>query len=364
MRLSQAIESYIAYKRSLGMGFRTEAVSLRAFIKAVGDVDLEAVQPLAVRRFLDGNGPLTAFWFSKYHSLSAFYRYATARGYVQKTPLPRSIPQRPAKFQPYIYTNDDVRKLIDAADSRYRHIWHVTPDTVRTLLLLLYGTGLKIGEALQLNIEDFDRDSGVLTIRETKFFKSRLVPVGPDLRRVLIAYIERRWTPSDQMKGCPLLGTVKYKRVTHRIAEPPVTLATKRAHRPFYGRNRAFDENNRGIHPAGSSRADKKRRFREHSRSCASAYELSWEGSMPDRVFTFVEFLAQFDSWRAGSWKAECPSRVSIHREFATELRPVLGEAVRAAPLATELPRWYKGVEPARSDLSGREPQFHRRLRR
>lgn len=219
MRLSQAIESYIAYKRSLGMGFRTEAVSLRAFIKAVGDVDLEAVQPLAVRRFLDGNGPLTAFWFSKYHSLSAFYRYATARGYVQKTPLPRSIPQRPAKFQPYIYTNDDVRKLIDAADSRYRHIWHVTPDTVRTLLLLLYGTGLRIGEALQLNIEDFDRDSGVLTIRETKFFKSRLVPVGPDLRRFLLAYIERQWTSSDQIKGCPLLGTVKYKRVTHRIAE-------------------------------------------------------------------------------------------------------------------------------------------------
>jgi len=219
MRLSQAIEGYIAYKRSLGMGFRTEAVCLRAFIKTIGDVDLGEVQPLAVRRFLDGNGPLTAFWFYKYHSLSAFYRYATARGYVQKTPLPRSIPQRPPKFQPYIYTNDDVRKLIDAADSRYRRIWHATPDTIRTLLLLLYGTGLRIGEALQLNIEDFDRDSGVITIRETKFFKSRLVPVGPDLCRVLIAYIDRQWTPTDRIEGCPLLGTVKHKRVTRRIAE-------------------------------------------------------------------------------------------------------------------------------------------------
>ncbi|MGA3049365.1 MAG: tyrosine-type recombinase/integrase [Terracidiphilus sp.] len=219
MRLSQAIETYIAYKRSLGNHFRSDAVRLRAFVKAVGNLEMGKIQPRAVRRFLDGKGPVTSFWFSKYHTLSGFYHYAIARHYVRRSPLPRSRPQQPEKFQAYIYTNDDMRKLIDAADSRHRYVWILTPDTIRTLLLLLYGTGLRISEALRLNISDFDRDSGVLTIRETKFFKSRFVPVGHDLCRLLEAYIDRQWSPAHRTGSTPILGTVKYQRITRQTAE-------------------------------------------------------------------------------------------------------------------------------------------------
>lgn len=219
MKLSQAIEAYIVYKRSLGAGFRGEAVRLRAFVESVGDGDMLRVRPQAVRRYIDGNGQVTSFWFTKYHTLAAFYRYAIARHYVRKSPLPPSKPQPPAKFEPYIYTNDDMRKLIDAADSRHRYDWLLTPDSVRTLLLLLYGSAMRIGETLSLNLEDFDCDSGVLTIRETKFFKSRFVPVGPDLRRMLAAYITRQWPPAYRKGTTPLLGTVKYERITRQTAE-------------------------------------------------------------------------------------------------------------------------------------------------
>jgi len=174
MRLSQAVEEYIAHKRSLGRGFRSETARLRAFIAAVGDQRLSRLQPEPVRRFLDGTGPVTMFWFSKYHTLNAFFRWATARRHIPKSPLPLTLPQKPERFQPYIYTNDDMKRLIDAADSRHRYVWFLEPDTVRTLLLLLYGTGLRIGEALRLNLGEFDIAEGVLTIRETKFFKSRL----------------------------------------------------------------------------------------------------------------------------------------------------------------------------------------------
>lgn len=219
MKLSKAVETYVAYKRSLGMGFRGEAVRLRAFVKSVGDSDMQRVRPPAVRRYLDGNGQVTSFWFAKYHTLAAFYRYAVARRYVLKSPLPRNRPQQPEKFQPYIYTNDDMRRLIDAADSRHRYVWLLTPDTVRTLLLLLYGTGLRISEALRLNLMDFDRKSAVLTIHETKFFKSRFVPVGPDLCRVLEDYIDRQWPSAQRTEDAPLLGTVKYARISRQTAE-------------------------------------------------------------------------------------------------------------------------------------------------
>ena len=190
--LSQAVEQYILHKRSLGVGFRSEAVRLRAFVKSIGDCDMRLIEPGPVRQFLEGTGPITPFWLSKYHTLKAFYLYALAREYCVSCPLQLSIPQMPEAFQPYIYTNRDIERLIDAADARHRHVWLLEPHTVRTLLLLLCGTGLRIGEALHLKLEDFDAEAGVLTIRETKFFKSRLVPVGADLNGVLCGYIDRQ----------------------------------------------------------------------------------------------------------------------------------------------------------------------------
>jgi site-specific recombinase XerD len=219
MILSQAVEQYILHKRSLGIGFRSEAVRLRAFIQAIGDCEMHLIEPASVLRFLEGSGPLTTFWFSKYHTLRAFYRYAMARDYCASCPLPLSVPQKPEAFQPYIYTNQDIERLIDAADSRHRYRWLLEPHTVRTLLLLLYGTGLRIGEALRLTLADFDTDTGVLTIRETKFFKSRFVPVGNDLRGVLCRYIERQWPQRFRSETTPLLVTVKGTPIMRQTAE-------------------------------------------------------------------------------------------------------------------------------------------------
>lgn len=217
MNLSRAVEAYITHKRSLGMRFRTEAVCLRAFVQSVGNSDMNRVRTISVNRFLDGEGPLTSFWFGKYYALTGFYRFALARHYVRKSPLPHCIPKKPNKFQPYIYTNDDMRRLMNVAGSL--HPWHLTPQTTQTLLLLLYATGLRISEALRLNLEDFDRGSGILTIRGTKFFKSRLVPVGPDLRRVLEVYVDQQWPPDVRTESTPLLATIRNERIARHTVE-------------------------------------------------------------------------------------------------------------------------------------------------
>ena len=219
MRLFSVVESYIAHKRSLGMLFNSEAVRLRAYVKAMGDVDIRRVRPAAVRQFLYGVGPVTAYWFSKYHSLNSFYRYAIAHHHVSQSPLPLTKPQEPARFEPYIYTNQDMQRLIDAADSRHRFVWILDPHTVRTLLLLLYGTGLRISEALRLNLDDFDVENRVLTIHETKFFKSRFVPVGEDLGHVLREYIDQQWPVERRTPTAPLLRTQKYERIKRQTAE-------------------------------------------------------------------------------------------------------------------------------------------------
>jgi len=219
MRLSSVVENYIAHKRSLGMLFNSDAVRLRAYVKAVGDVDIRRIRPAAVRQFLYGVGPVTAYWFSKYHSLNPFYRYAIAHRHVSRSPLPLTKPCEAARFEPYIYTNQDMQRLIDAADSRHRFVWILDPHTVRTLLLLLYGTGLRISEALRLNLDDFDVENRVLTIHETKFFKSRFVPVGEDLGRVLRDHLDRQWPVERRTPAAPLLRTQKYERIKRQTAE-------------------------------------------------------------------------------------------------------------------------------------------------
>jgi site-specific recombinase XerD len=213
------VESYIVHKRSLGILFNSDAVRLRAYVKAMGDIDIRRVRPAAVRQFLYGVGPVTAYWFSKYHSLNPFYRYAIAHHHVSRSPLPLTKPCEPARFEPYIYTNQDMQRLIDAADSRHRFVWILDPHTVRTLLLLLYGTGLRISEALRLNLDDFDVENRVLTIHETKFFKSRFVPVGEDLGHVLREYIDRQWSVERRTPTAPLLRTQEYERIKRQTAE-------------------------------------------------------------------------------------------------------------------------------------------------
>jgi integrase/recombinase XerD len=227
MRLQKAVEAYIAHKHSLGMIFRSQAVILRAFATAQGDIDMQKVSTKSTRKFIDGQRPVTHSWFGKYGTLRGFYRFSLARCYVAQSPLPSSRPRPPEEFQPYIYTMQDMRRLLDAAQ-RKRKGWLLEAHTLRMLLLLLYGTGLRISEAVRLNLADLDLSAGVFTIRESKFYKSRFVPVGPDLLKVLRCYIVRQW-PAAAPATTPLLGTRKANRVTRQQAEKSFQCLRKEA---------------------------------------------------------------------------------------------------------------------------------------
>ena len=193
MTLAQAVADYVTLKQALGMRFRTEARILTAFCRALGDVALPEVTPAAVQAYLAGSGPLTTFWHRKYEALTGFYRFALGRGYAVRSPLPTTVPQRPAPFVPYLYTPAEVQRLLAATDRLHSAPSAPLPAaTVRTLLLLLYGTGLRLGEALGLALTDVDLPERLLTIQAGKFYKTRLVPVGPELAQVLTAYAQVR----------------------------------------------------------------------------------------------------------------------------------------------------------------------------
>ena len=219
MKLSQAVAAYVVSKQSLGIRFTTEARTLESYCRSIGDVEVAHADAQGVRTFLDGSGgPVTRFWHRKLDALRGFYQFALGRGYVTISPLPTTVPKMPPRYVPYIYSHEEVKRLLEATNSRKHK--NLTVITCRTLLLLLYGTGLRISEAIGLNRTDVDLCDGILTVRDTKFYKTRLVPIGSDLIRVLTVYEAQR---STHLLGgapdTPFLLTRGDKRLSRATAE-------------------------------------------------------------------------------------------------------------------------------------------------
>ena len=220
MKLAQAVHDYIALKQSLGSRFHTEATILNAFCNALGEVAIVDVEPHRVTSYLAGSGPVTRYWHRKYEALSGFYRFALGRGYVLHSPLPTTVPKRPQPFRPYIYSREELHDILKAAGEYETPRTALEEATLRTLLLLLYGAGLRIGETLALTRADVDLDAALLTIRESKFYKTRLVPIGPKLTAVLRTYADDRYQRGHSNDpGAPFFVTRTGTAVTRGMAE-------------------------------------------------------------------------------------------------------------------------------------------------
>lgn len=203
MKIAQVVEEYIALKRSIGMRFTTQRSVLKAFCGAIGSVDATEIEQAGVQAFLSRSQPITSSWHLRFYALRGLFRFAIERGFMIASPLPHIIPKQPAYAKPYIYSPEELRRLLDAAkelDSRQKNSIRGTipAQTFRTLILLLYGAGLRLSEALALTIDDVDLSANQLVVRNTKFYKTRLLPIGPKLSAALALYAQSRAVLSER----------------------------------------------------------------------------------------------------------------------------------------------------------------------
>jgi integrase len=93
---------------------------------------------------------------------------------------------------PHIYSTDELKRLLEATEMLDTPRAPLRALGYRTLLLLLYGTGMRLNEALALTLDDIDLPNRLITVHHAKFFKTRWVPIGPKLASVLGDYSRHR----------------------------------------------------------------------------------------------------------------------------------------------------------------------------
>ena len=205
MNLASVVEDYVTLKRSTGLRFTNAATILKAFARAAGPIDVNEVGQETVQTFLNGSRQISSTWHLKHYTLAGLFRFAMERGLVSTSPVSYLVPKRPDYATPYIYSTDELQRLlhaIEALDRRHPKTGRtasVSALTFRTLILLLYGAGLRLSEALALTVDDVDLSANLLVVRLTKFFKTRMLPIGPKLSSALGLYAEKRLGLLDRL---------------------------------------------------------------------------------------------------------------------------------------------------------------------
>lgn len=193
MKIKNLVENYISYNRAIGKKFNSIEYFLKAFVAYLRiNLDIKRISAKKILGFLYKNVPITSTWFVKYSALSGFYEYAISRGFVTSSPLPVNLPKRPNAFIPYIYTRKELQRLFKAALTYQKKPSCIEPYMISKFLLILYATGLRLSEALSLTMEDVNISQSVITVKQTKFYKSRLVPFGDQLKAEIVKYLKWR----------------------------------------------------------------------------------------------------------------------------------------------------------------------------
>ncbi len=215
--LAIQIQNFIDLRRLTGADYQSQAQLLRYFDRFL--VEEQISEPRITRQIteryiesLSRLAPRTRYnRFCVVKQLCKYLSRSDTFGYIPESM--RVIPSKGA-HQPYIYNNSELRALMAAA-SKLGPENSLRPLTYRTLLGVLYSTGVRIGEALALNLDHFHRQEQMLYIAQGKFRKARWVPISASTCQALEQYVQKRLLMRPRSLDSPLLLNQRSRRLHH-----------------------------------------------------------------------------------------------------------------------------------------------------
>jgi len=190
--LREAVQDYLTLRRSLGFKLRDAGKGLLDFIVFMEQQRAAYItHRLALAWAQQTATTQPSIWARRLSWVRGFARHRSATDPRTQIPPASLLPYRPKRARPYLYSNGEIQALLHAAlqlpagDGLRPWLYHC-------LFGLLSVSGLRISEAYNLTLQDVDLDAAVLTVRGTKFGKSRLIPLHASTCHVLAQYIARR----------------------------------------------------------------------------------------------------------------------------------------------------------------------------
>jgi len=188
--LRQSLRDYVAMRRGLGYKFVHPEHRLAGFITFMEQRGAAVITTKLALEWATQPPERHASWALRLTDVRGFAKHL--HGLDPRTEVPPTgIIAYQGRARPYLYTEVEIQTLLAAAlalpPAHGLRRW-----TYHCLFGLLSVTGLRISEALALRCDDVDLETGILTIRDTKFGKSRLVPLHRSTQRVLLDYARRR----------------------------------------------------------------------------------------------------------------------------------------------------------------------------
>jgi integrase len=192
-RFLALVDEYLAVRRGLGFDADTPRWLLRSFIEYANRVGHHGsiTTDLAVQWALTSRSRDPAQATRRLSAVRPFARYCAVFDPATEIPPAGFLGRLPRRKPPHIYSEAEILALLRQAHG-LRPRRGLRPQTYVALFALLASTGLRLSEACRLTGDDVDLAGGVLTIRESKFRKSRLVPLHPTATQALIRYADAR----------------------------------------------------------------------------------------------------------------------------------------------------------------------------
>ncbi|OFV82371.1 MAG: integrase, partial [Acidobacteria bacterium RBG_16_64_8] len=212
--LGQALEEYLALRQSLGYTLRLPAQALRHFVAFMEARDAPYITAeLALCWATEPAGVQPATWADRLGVVRRFALWRRATDPRTEVPAPDLLPYRYQRKSPHLYTDEDIEKLLRST-AQLPSSKGLRAPTYATLFSLLAVTGMRVSEALALDDKDVELTQGILTIRRTKFGKSRLLPLHPTTTRALCRYLGRKDQLLPQLATPALFVSERGTRIT------------------------------------------------------------------------------------------------------------------------------------------------------
>jgi site-specific recombinase XerD len=189
--LRQALSDYLMLRQGLGHQMADAARLLPTLVDFLEQRGLTTLTVAVVLEWCQQPAPVGGVTVAPRRMTAArgFARYLSGIDPATEVPPVGLVPMRHQRPAPFVYSDADITALLTAASSLLPVLRGLTYNT---LLGLLTATGMRIGEAINLDLSDVDHEQAVLLIRESKFGKSRLLPLQPSTMIALDDYIAVR----------------------------------------------------------------------------------------------------------------------------------------------------------------------------